>query len=54
MCTDRYGRSPVIKLHGDFDNAFSYIPVHIEYILQELFKNAFRATCEFNADKVCV
>jgi len=51
MCVDRYGRAPSITITGDGDATFSYIPVHFEYILQELFKNAFRATVEHNAEK---
>ena len=50
MMSHRYGRAPAIKINGDTTAAFSYIPVHFEYILQELFINAFRATVEQNAD----
>ena len=39
MCTDRYGRTPVIELHGDFDVPFAYVPVHIEYILHHQINN---------------
>lgn len=33
-------------INGNKDALFSYIPTHIEYVLTELLKNAFRATCE--------
>mmetsp|Transcript_23989 Transcript_23989/g.71573 ORF Transcript_23989/g.71573 Transcript_23989/m.71573 type:complete len:412 (-) Transcript_23989:2300-3535(-) len=46
MCRNRYGVSPSVQLHGQTNAVFSYIPTHLEYILQELFKNAFRATVE--------
>lgn len=50
MCHNRYGVAPKIKLHGDTNTVFSYIPAHLEYILQELFKNAFRASVEQHRD----
>ncbi|TGZ77280.1 alpha-ketoacid dehydrogenase kinase [Ascodesmis nigricans] len=46
ICELRYGVRPQIKIDGDPDVTFPYIPVHLEYILTELLKNAFRATVE--------
>lgn len=37
-------------MDGNKDALFSYIPTHIEYVLTELLKNAFRATCEAHPD----
>lgn len=46
LCDGAYGRAPDLKIDGDVDALFTYIPSHIEYILNELLKNAFRATTE--------
>lgn len=46
ICEMRYGIKPEIELHGNVDCKFTYIPMHMEYMLTELFKNAFRATVE--------
>eukprot|EP00039_Didymoeca_costata_P012564 m.181489 g.181489 ORF g.181489 m.181489 type:complete len:420 (-) comp15514_c1_seq14:1687-2946(-) len=49
MCEDRYMHAPSVVIDGDeITVPISYIPVHLEYLLQELMKNAFRATCEYN------
>lgn len=40
------GASPKIILDGDVNATFAYIPVHLEYILTEILKNAFRASVE--------
>lgn len=37
-------------INGDTSSTFSYIPDHIEYIVTELLKNAFRATAEAHSD----
>jgi len=46
ICELRYGVRPQVVIDGDPDVRFPYIPVHLEYILTELLKNAFRATVE--------
>lgn len=46
MCRNRYGMAPRVRLMGEVDAVFAYVPGHLEYILQELFKNAFRAVTE--------
>ena len=49
ICELRYGVRPQVVVDGDPDVRFAYIPVHLEYILTELLKNAFRATVEAGA-----
>lgn len=46
ICELRYGVRPQLKIDGDPEVRFPYIPVHLEYIITELLKNAFRATIE--------
>lgn len=46
ICELRYGVRPQLKIDGDPEVRFPYIPVHLEYIITELLKNAFRATVE--------
>lgn len=46
ICELRYGVRPQLKIDGDPGVRFPYIPVHLEYIVTELLKNAFRATVE--------
>jgi len=50
MCHNRYGRAPKVILKGHLDAKFSYVQPHLEYILQELLKNAMRASVEANPD----
>lgn len=49
ICELRYGVRPQVVVDGDPAVRFAYIPVHLEYILTELLKNAFRATVESGA-----
>ncbi|KAL1745455.1 hypothetical protein HDZ31DRAFT_63115 [Schizophyllum fasciatum] len=46
LCEATLGASPAVQIDGFEDATFAYIPVHIEYILTEILKNAFRATVE--------
>jgi len=46
LCEATLGASPEIIIDGDVDATFAYIPVHLEYILTEILKNAFRASVE--------
>ncbi|KAI5781452.1 pyruvate dehydrogenase kinase-like protein [Geopyxis carbonaria] len=46
ICELRYGVRPEIVIDEGSHVRFPYIPVHLEYILTELLKNAFRATVE--------
>ncbi|KAF9204144.1 hypothetical protein BGZ59_001249 [Podila verticillata] len=46
LCDVNYGSSPEVVINGQTDTTFTYVPVHLEYILCELLKNAVRATVE--------
>ncbi|KAG0377957.1 hypothetical protein BGX24_005081 [Mortierella sp. AD032] len=49
LCTVNYGSSPDVVINGETDATFTYVPVHLEYILCELIKNSLRATVEHSA-----
>ena len=46
ICELKYGVRPTWIIDGEPDTTIAYIPVHLEYIITELLKNAFRATVE--------
>ncbi|KAI1877661.1 hypothetical protein JX265_003669 [Neoarthrinium moseri] len=46
ICEYKYGERPEWIVDGEPETAFAYVPMHLEYILTELLKNAFRATIE--------
>lgn len=46
ICMDRYGVAPKLKIDGHTNVEFPYLSLPLEYILPELLKNSFRATCE--------
>jgi hypothetical protein len=46
ICELKYGVRPSWVIDGQPDAEFAYVPVHLEYIVTELLKNAFRATVE--------
>ncbi|KAI9483826.1 MAG: mitochondrial pyruvate dehydrogenase kinase-like protein [Benjaminiella poitrasii] len=46
LCEFNYGQAPEAVIDGHTDFEFTYVPVHLEYILTELLKNAYRATVE--------
>ena len=46
ICELKYGVRPSLILNGEVDAEIAHVPVHIEYILTELLKNAYRATVE--------
>ncbi|KIJ69622.1 hypothetical protein HYDPIDRAFT_106261 [Hydnomerulius pinastri MD-312] len=46
LCEATLGATPSITIDGHQDTTFAYVPVHLEYILTEILKNAFRATVE--------
>ena len=46
ICELKYGIRPSLVLTGEIDAEFAHIPMHLEYIITELLKNAFRATIE--------
>ncbi|KAF8343795.1 atypical/PDHK/BCKDK protein kinase [Cantharellus anzutake] len=41
-----FGASPPLVIDGIVDAKFAYIPVHLEYIVTEILKNAVRASVE--------
>jgi signal transduction histidine kinase len=46
ICELRYGVRPDLVIDGDASTTFAFVPMHLEYIITELLKNAFRATAE--------
>lgn len=46
ICELKYGVRPRLEIDGQPDAIFAHVPVHVEYILTELLKNAFRAVIE--------
>lgn len=46
MCERQYGVAPTIRVEGNLDLTFPYIPTYLHYIVLELLKNALRATAE--------
>nr|CAG8539794.1 10943_t:CDS:2 [Entrophospora candida] len=48
LCEIHYGSSPDYIINGQTDTMFTYVPVHLEYIISEILKNSYRATVEFS------
>ena len=46
ICELKYGVRPSIVINGQPETRLAHVPTHLEYILTELLKNAFRATVE--------
>lgn len=46
ICELNYGVRPRWVVDGEPDTTFAFVPMHLEYIITELLKNAFRATVE--------
>ncbi|KAH8809175.1 mitochondrial pyruvate dehydrogenase kinase-like protein [Xylogone sp. PMI_703] len=46
ICELKYGVRPTWIIDGEPSTTFAFVPVHLEYIITELLKNAFRATVE--------
>jgi hypothetical protein len=46
ICELKYGVRPRVIIGGEPNASFAYVPVHVEYIITELLKNAFRAVVE--------
>jgi len=46
LCEDLYGIKSRVELSGQVDTSLSFIPDHLHFMLQEILKNAFRATIE--------
>ncbi|EDQ91336.1 uncharacterized protein MONBRDRAFT_15226, partial [Monosiga brevicollis MX1] len=47
VCLETYGSVPEVVVQGQTDITVPFVQAHLEYILLELFKNAFRASMEF-------
>ncbi|KKA27549.1 hypothetical protein TD95_002397, partial [Thielaviopsis punctulata] len=50
ICELRYGVRPSLVIDGDPATTFAHVPMHLDYMLTELLKNAFRATVENRPD----
>ncbi|EAT86926.1 hypothetical protein SNOG_05862 [Parastagonospora nodorum SN15] len=51
ICELKYGVRPTVVINGEPDYTFAHVPVHLEYIITELLKNAFRATVESGMER---
>ncbi|KAI1817517.1 alpha-ketoacid dehydrogenase kinase [Poronia punctata] len=51
ICEFKYGRRPRWIIDGEPNTTFVFVPMHLEYIVTELLKNAFRATIENTSDR---
>ncbi|KAF2639481.1 kinase isozyme 4 mitochondrial precursor [Massarina eburnea CBS 473.64] len=51
ICELKYGVRPHVTIKGEPDYEFAHVPVHLEYIITELLKNAFRATVESGMER---
>ena len=46
ICELKYGVRPTVVINGQPETKLAHVPTHLEYIVTELLKNAFRATIE--------
>mmetsp|Transcript_48873 Transcript_48873/g.141580 ORF Transcript_48873/g.141580 Transcript_48873/m.141580 type:complete len:378 (-) Transcript_48873:101-1234(-) len=46
LCEARMGVAPQILVREENEGALTYVPMHLEYVLREIFKNACRAVVE--------
>ncbi|KAL9587679.1 MAG: hypothetical protein Q9203_003430 [Teloschistes exilis] len=51
ICELKYGVRPTVVINGQQDTSLTHVPTHLEYIITELLKNAFRATVENGKEK---
>ncbi|OJJ47234.1 hypothetical protein ASPZODRAFT_64808, partial [Penicilliopsis zonata CBS 506.65] len=51
ICELKYGVRPRVVIGGEPDASFAHVPVHVEYIITELLKNAFRASVEAGKER---
>ncbi|KAL9633017.1 MAG: hypothetical protein Q9164_004953 [Protoblastenia rupestris] len=54
ICELRYGVRPTVTINGQPEMKIAHIPTHLEYILTELLKNAFRATVERGKEREAI
>eukprot|EP00906_Rhabdomonas_costata_P036316 RCo050974 len=48
-----YGRAPKLKVLGDIDSTFTSVPILMENVLYEIFKNSLRAVHEHHQAQGC-
>ncbi|KAL9077187.1 MAG: hypothetical protein Q9161_000453 [Pseudevernia consocians] len=51
ICELKYGVRPTVLINGQPETRLAHVPTHLEYILTELLKNAFRATVESGKER---
>ncbi|KAL8881159.1 MAG: hypothetical protein Q9192_007861, partial [Flavoplaca navasiana] len=51
ICELKYGVRPTLIINGQTDATITHVPTHLEYIITELLKNAFRATVESGKER---
>ncbi|KAK4080241.1 hypothetical protein Trihar35433_1346 [Trichoderma harzianum] len=51
ICELRYGIRPKLIINGEPETTFAFLPMHLEYIITELLKNAFRASIESKSNE---
>ncbi|KAK4691150.1 hypothetical protein P7C71_g5790, partial [Lecanoromycetidae sp. Uapishka_2] len=51
ICELKYGVRPSVVINGEPDTRLAHVPMHLEYIITELLKNAFRATVESGKER---
>lgn len=51
ICEFRYGVRPSVVIDGELDTTIAHVPVHVEYMLTELLKNAFRAIIDRGSER---
>ncbi|CAE8696961.1 unnamed protein product [Polarella glacialis] len=49
LCRAHLGQAPHIAIHDTAPGTFTYVPMHLHYMLLEVFKNACRAVVEQHA-----
>ncbi|KAL7949842.1 histidine kinase [Trichoderma barbatum] len=54
ICELRYGIRPKLIINGEPETTFAFLPMHLEYIITELLKNAFRASIESKTNEPIV
>ena len=54
ICELKYGVRPTLMIKGQPDTRLAHVPTHLEYIITELLKNAFRATVESGNERIPV
>lgn len=54
ICELKYGVRPTVTINGQSEITIAHVPTHLEYIITELLKNAFRATVESGKEREAV